>query len=145
MRLSHPPTHPPTHPPIHPPTHPPTHSSPPTHPNPLLTVAHSNRLVLLYLPINPPTHPPTHPPTLNRRLLEHRGSLIIRQLSVLLHAQSIYLSLASVLDKEEEEEEGGGGLDLDFVSIMVQVGLSPTHPPTHPPLLSSSHQNPYSQ
>ena len=44
-------THPPTHPPFHP-THPPIRESP---------AAHSNRLVLLYLPINhPPTHPPTH-------------------------------------------------------------------------------------
>ena len=64
---SHPPTHPPTHPPrsfiysfIHSFIHP---------PNPSLTVANSNRLVLLYLPstqrlaLSYLSHPPTHPPT----------------------------------------------------------------------------------
>ena len=60
--------------------------SPPTHPpNPPIrrvpTAAHSNRLVLLYLPSNVHTaHPPTHPPThlytgirqdLGRRALYH--------------------------------------------------------------------------
>ena len=60
------PTHPPIHPPSHPPIHPPTHANHLlllcTHPYITRTVAHSNRLVLLYLP-NLPTHPPTHPPT----------------------------------------------------------------------------------
>ena len=49
---------------VRPPTHPPTHPYLPIHPSRLgRTVAHSNRLVLLYLPTSftyPPTHPPTH-------------------------------------------------------------------------------------
>ena len=88
---AHPPIHPPTHPPTHPlqqrrSRHPhdasllPLHwtrspstrprstsysKSPHTHPsNPYHSVAHSNRLVLLYLPTAHSTshHPPTHPP-----------------------------------------------------------------------------------
>ena len=38
--------------------------NPPTHPPiPRLTVAHSNRLLLLYQSSTVFTHPPTHPPT----------------------------------------------------------------------------------
>ena len=48
-------------------THPPTSKEkqisphPPTHMKP--TVAHSNHLLFLYLPINSLTHPLTHPPS----------------------------------------------------------------------------------
>lgn len=52
-----------------------------------------------------------------RKLLEHRGSLVIRQLCVLLEPQSIYLSLARVLSDKGEQEEGS----LEFVAMMVQV------------------------
>mmetsp|Transcript_7725 Transcript_7725/g.19887 ORF Transcript_7725/g.19887 Transcript_7725/m.19887 type:complete len:686 (-) Transcript_7725:82-2139(-) len=48
----------------------------------------------------------------DRRLLETRGSLIIRKLCVLLNAKSIYISLAAVLRKTP---------DLEFASIMVQT------------------------
>ncbi|OLL21855.1 Protein VAC14 [Neolecta irregularis DAH-3] len=47
----------------------------------------------------------------DRRLLETRGSLIIRQLSVSLNGEKIYTSLAEILEKEE---------DLEFASIMIQ-------------------------
>ena len=86
---------PPTHPPTHPPTSyvqyliqttcvssilPPTvaHSNrllliyPPTQPP--RTAAHSNRLRLLY----PPTHPPTHPPTsLDHLRRQRHGALVL--------------------------------------------------------------------
>ena len=48
----------------------------------------------------------------DRRLLETRGSFIIRRLCVLLNAKSIYISLSSVLQKTS---------DLEFASIMVQT------------------------
>ena len=48
----------------------------------------------------------------DRRLLETRGSLIIRRLCVLLNAKSIYISLAAVLRNSS---------DLEFASIMVQT------------------------
>jgi vacuole morphology and inheritance protein 14 len=47
----------------------------------------------------------------DRRLLESRGSLIIRKLCVLLDSSSIYIRLAAVLNEKS---------DLEFVSIMVQ-------------------------
>lgn len=48
----------------------------------------------------------------DRRLLETRGSLIIRRLCVSLNAKSIYISLAASLHRS---------LDLEFASIMVQT------------------------
>jgi vacuole morphology and inheritance protein 14 len=48
----------------------------------------------------------------DRRLLETRGSLIIRRLCVLLNAKSIYISLAAVLRASPDPE---------FASIMVQT------------------------
>jgi vacuole morphology and inheritance protein 14 len=80
----------------------------------------------------------------DRRLLETRGSLIIRRLCVLLNAKSIYISLAQVLSQNLERSNnsngggggsGGGGdssavvvvsgskksADLEFTSIMVQT------------------------
>lgn len=63
---------------------------------------------------------PTHLP--DRKLLEHRGSLVIRQLCVLLEPQSIYLSLARVLSDKGQEAEAEGG-SLEFVAMVVQVGV----------------------
>ncbi|EPQ28338.1 uncharacterized protein PFL1_04165 [Pseudozyma flocculosa PF-1] len=47
----------------------------------------------------------------DRRLLETRGSLIIRQLCASLHTERIFRTLAEILEKDE---------DLEFASIMVQ-------------------------
>ena len=49
----------------------------------------------------------------NRELLEQRGSLIIRNLCVHLHAENIYIALSAILQKEE---------DLAFARVMIQVG-----------------------
>lgn len=48
----------------------------------------------------------------DRRLLETRGNLIIRQLCLSLKQERIYSTLADILEKEEE--------DLEFASLMVQ-------------------------
>jgi vacuole morphology and inheritance protein 14 len=48
----------------------------------------------------------------DRVLLEKRGSLIIRRLSVLLDGESIFRAMATILAKES---------DLDFASLMVQT------------------------
>lgn len=48
----------------------------------------------------------------DRRLLETRGNLIIRQLCVSLKPERIYWTLAEILEQEDE--------DLEFASIMVQ-------------------------
>mmetsp|Transcript_717 Transcript_717/g.1057 ORF Transcript_717/g.1057 Transcript_717/m.1057 type:complete len:705 (-) Transcript_717:240-2354(-) len=48
----------------------------------------------------------------DRRLLETRGSLIVRQLSVLLDGESIYRAFAIIILKE---------VDLEFASLMVQT------------------------
>lgn len=48
----------------------------------------------------------------DRRLLETRGSLIIRQLCVSLNTDRIFRTLAEILEKDE---------DLEFASIMVQT------------------------
>jgi len=48
----------------------------------------------------------------DRKFLETKGSLIIRQLSVLLNGESIYRALAIILQKEE---------DVEFASLMVQT------------------------
>jgi vacuole morphology and inheritance protein 14 len=47
----------------------------------------------------------------DRKLLETRGNLIIRQLCVNLSAERIYRTLADCIEKEE---------DVEFASIMVQ-------------------------
>lgn len=47
----------------------------------------------------------------DRRLLEIRGNLIIRQLCLSLSAERIYRTLADCLEKDE---------DVEFASIMVQ-------------------------
>jgi len=48
----------------------------------------------------------------DRYLLESRASLIIRQLSLLMNAERIYLSIARILETEE---------DLEFATVMVQT------------------------
>ena len=50
--------------------------------------------------------------TADGRLLEARGSLIIRKLCVLLNAKSIYMALADILQSRG---------DLEFVPLMVQT------------------------
>lgn len=47
----------------------------------------------------------------DRRLLDTRGSLIIRQLCMSLNSERIYRTLAEILEKEE---------DLEFAGSMVQ-------------------------
>ncbi|KAH8118697.1 ARM repeat-containing protein [Phellopilus nigrolimitatus] len=47
----------------------------------------------------------------DRRLLDHRGSLIIRQLCLNLNTERIYRTLAEILEKDE---------DLEFASVMIQ-------------------------
>ena len=69
----------------------------------------------------------------DRRFLEHRGSLIIRQLCELLDAESIYRAVAkwllSVTDKDERRENGALNADdeaslsnaCEFASLLVQT------------------------
>ncbi|KAG0177101.1 hypothetical protein DFQ28_006315 [Apophysomyces sp. BC1034] len=47
----------------------------------------------------------------DRRLLETRGSLIVRQLCTSLHPERIYCTIANILENDE---------DLEFASIMIQ-------------------------
>ena len=47
----------------------------------------------------------------DRRLLETRGNMIIRQLCTNLNPEKIYRTLADILEKDE---------DVEFASIMVQ-------------------------
>ena len=123
QKLNHPPTHPPqalpsagrtsspTSPTAQvrlstpPPTHPPTHPTPPPS-----TVAHSNRLLLLY-PLNPHTtqsnHPPTHPPILGKQ------------------ARQRWLTLTNPAPSKRRRWTKG-------------TSHPPTHPPTHPPQTPST-------
>ena len=110
-------THPPTHPPAHQHTRRPfapatffTLIQPPTHPPtpPKLTVAHFNRLVLLYLPINS-SHPPTHP---QRRVMAVKDERI---------------------KITNEAFNGIKILKLYAWEKPFEVGRLSTHPPTHPP------------
>ena len=48
----------------------------------------------------------------DRRLLETRGNLIIRQLCISLNPERIYRTLAEILEKDE---------DMEFASTMVQI------------------------
>jgi vacuole morphology and inheritance protein 14 len=47
-------------------------------------------------------------------LLERRGTLAVRRLCTLLGAEKVYRELATILE---------GEADLEFATIMVQVGL----------------------
>jgi hypothetical protein len=53
------------------------------------------------------------------RLLETRGSLIVRKLCVLLHARAVYVAFARVL-------RGHAGNGFDFISATVSSSLSAT-------------------
>jgi len=60
------------------------------------------------------------------RLLEKRGSLIVRKLCVLLDAKSIYMILAKVIsDANSDETDASGGVsgmkEPEFASLMVQT------------------------
>ena len=85
-----------------PPTHPPHPPTSPTHPSP--TVAHSNRLVVLYL-----LNPPTHPPTLPNRCFNFQNE-----------------------EAKEKLEEVHSAVIGDMVSFLDSntTGNPPTHPPT---------------
>lgn len=67
----------------------------------------------------------------DRRLLETRGSLIIRQLCLDLNAERIYRTLAEILEREE---------DLEFAASMVQkcAALRPHLLPLRPRLTPAS-------
>lgn len=67
----------------------------------------------------------------DRRLLESRGSLIIRQLCLSLDSERIYTTIADILANDEVSKDCGWRLrdlissynymkDLEFASIMVQ-------------------------
>ena len=88
----------PTHPPTHPPTPPPTPTAP-----------HSNRLVLLYLPIHPSTHPPSFPIKKKQTTLGPRGRNVVLMRDV-----------------------GYPEVINDGVTIARYLRVPPTHPPTHP-------------
>ena len=99
---------------------------PPTHPQP--TVAHSNRLVLLYL-FNPPTHPLTHPPVqdgsihlygssglrLCPPLIAGGGGIALLECTHLPTHPPTPLNLE---EEEEEEEGGGGGVEPEHMYLM---------------------------
>ena len=55
---------------------------PPIHPPTLLgrTIAHSNRLDLLY-PLNPPTHPPTHPQIIKKEVKKEEAEALLKKLT----------------------------------------------------------------
>jgi vacuole morphology and inheritance protein 14 len=54
----------------------------------------------------------------NRRLLETRGSLIVRRLCVLLNAKSVYLTMANIVSSFDLS---GDALTLEFVATMVHT------------------------
>lgn len=54
----------------------------------------------------------------NRRLLETRGSLIVRRLCVLLNAKSVYLTMADIVSSFDIS---GDALTLEFVATMVHT------------------------
>lgn len=57
----------------------------------------------------------------DRRLLETRGSLIIRRLCVLLNAKSVYLVMAGIISSYDLSPENGNSFTLEFVATMVQT------------------------
>merc|ERR1712238_429029 len=57
----------------------------------------------------------------DRRLLETRGSLILRNLCVLLNAKSVYMRMADALSSREGSAEGSNTFALEFVATMVQT------------------------
>ena len=74
------------------------------------TAPHSNRLLLLYLPIHqPPTHPPTHPPLATAKAIVS-----------LMSPHGVRPVLQVIFD-------GMGAYEWQVRK------KKPTHPPTHPP------------
>ena len=57
----------------------------------------------------------------DRRLLETRGSLILRNLCVLLNAKSVYMRMADALSSREGSAKGNNTFALEFVATMVQT------------------------
>lgn len=57
----------------------------------------------------------------DRRLLETRGSLIVRRLCVLLNAKSVYLVMAGIISSYDLSPENGDSFTLEFVATMVQT------------------------
>jgi len=57
----------------------------------------------------------------DRRLLETRGSLIVRRLCVLLNAKSVYLVMADIISSYDLSPESGESFTLEFVATMVQT------------------------
>ena len=127
-------------PPTHPPTYPDRERRPPTP----FTVAHSNRLFLLY-----PTHPPTHPPTqttggitaaLIAFLRRHKSTHLPRE-DTLTYLLNVFLSTvarpgtAHSSLKEVTHPPTHPPTYLLRVCLLIQP---PTHPPTHPPTYRTS-------
>ena len=57
----------------------------------------------------------------DRRLLETRGSLIVRRLCVLLNAKSVYLIMSEIISSYDLSAENGDSFTLEFVATMVQT------------------------
>jgi len=61
----------------------------------------------------------------DRKLMENRGSLIVRKLCVLLNAQQVYIRIAAALTsfetKVDPSQESGDAEILDFISTTVQI------------------------
>ncbi len=58
----------------------------------------------------------------DRRLLETRGSLIVRRLCVLLNAKTVYLIMADIISSYDvSPDESGNSFTLEFVATMVQT------------------------
>ena len=78
------------------------------------TVAHSNRLLLLHLPVNSPTHPPTFHEQIDELFRRFTSSPVF----VIIDVRSGVEGIPVTAYRSKEELEG--------------VSQS-THPPTHPP------------
>jgi len=57
----------------------------------------------------------------DRRLLETRGSLIVRRLCVLLNAKSVYIIMAEIISSYDLDPEIGDSFTLEFVATMIQT------------------------
>ncbi len=57
----------------------------------------------------------------DRRLLETRGSLIVRRLCVLLNAKSVYTIMAEIISSYDISSQNGDSFTLEFVATMIQT------------------------
>ncbi len=57
----------------------------------------------------------------DRRLLETRGSLIVRRLCVLLNAKSVYTIMAEIISSYDISSGNGDSFTLEFVATMIQT------------------------